>query len=824
MYKVSTKPATGPPQALISRINHLQNLLKHLPNSLPLNPPQSNYQFYVDEDRVADAESVFPVAARALELSFGTWKRDTVVKFEERGARLKALGPFLKAVVKRMTPREREDFQAAWIDRLVNAAKESGAVIPSHASKARGRESGEEESSELPPLKKSRRNAPIIIDSDDEALPASIPIASAPKQTIASTAIPSTSNVNLVTNAQATLATMGWQNWVPGAKEAHLKEASRLQQERAGETMRKKERDLAAKKEREQALTAERQRQFRIRKKAAKDAEEELSDDDNVHVALMRGADATAHEHQVNVAETSRAGTQGWQDKRNGREGGAVQKRAATVNYFHPFLWDSIDKQMRLTGWSPSATAQKLQRMSPLYKGLQKGTISKWRVKGKNEWQPATLERIIQGKAITASEQQPKLLDKFKVSERYVRTFFASVMDWTPRKATRQARHIPEDAPNLIKRTFFRLRYAILTGRIPPELIVNANQAGNYLLPSSGHTFHDRGAKQVDVVAKDEKRAYTMMLASTPSGDFLPIQAVWAGKTRGSLPDDEAEGYEDVMDRGFIFSSAKSKKKTSHFSTFSTMEEWVRDIIAPWCAKILQSRPDLDDDQLMVVYIDIYPVHIGEEFRTHIFSSYPYLILIFVPGGCTGLLQPADVGLQRVAKHLLKQDSLDYLVDIFRAQSVDGIAPKDVKFPTSLPVLRNATVRGLTPDGQKIVKQAWRKCEVLGTPWNLSEDCLTAKDSEKALREFLREDTFLATEIANRCGATHLANVLTTSSEPTDSNTPPPEESHADFDTHDDSDIPLNTVVQDALGINVECSPSSAFTVSCASRMDEMMD
>ncbi|KAF8145398.1 hypothetical protein K438DRAFT_1690373, partial [Mycena galopus ATCC 62051] len=179
--------------------------------------------------------------------------------------------------------------------------------------------------------------------------------------------------------------------------------------------------------------------------------------------------------------------------------------------------------------------------------------------------------------------------------------FFASVMDWTPRKATRQAHHIPADAPVLLKRTFFRLRYAMLTGGIPPELVINADQAGNYLLPASGHTFHDRGAKQVDVVAKDEKRAYTMMLASTPWGDFLPIQAVWASKTGGSLPNAEAEQYQDAIDRGFIFSSAKSKKNSSHFSTLSTMQEWIRDVIAPWRLRVLASRPDLDDDQLAVV-------------------------------------------------------------------------------------------------------------------------------------------------------------------------------------------------------------------------------
>ncbi|KAJ7883608.1 hypothetical protein B0H13DRAFT_1513653, partial [Mycena leptocephala] len=126
------------------------------------------------------------------------------------------------------------------------------------------------------------------------------------------------------------------------------------------------------------------------------------------------------------------------------------------------------------------------------------------------------------------------------------------------------------------------------------------DQAGNYLLPASGHTFHDRAAKQVDVVAKDEKRAYTMMVASTPTGNFLPTQAIWSGKTPGSLPKLSADKMNEAISRGFVFSSAKSQKKGSHFATFSTMEEWVRGVLVPWREKVLEGGPDLDEDQLMI--------------------------------------------------------------------------------------------------------------------------------------------------------------------------------------------------------------------------------
>ncbi|KAJ7247701.1 hypothetical protein C8J57DRAFT_1240641 [Mycena rebaudengoi] len=600
---------------------------------------------------------------------------------------------------------------------------------------------------------------------------------------------------------------MGWQSWAPGAKEACQMQMNKEHHEGMAAAKRREEEKEEERKERKHQQAAERQRRHRERKKA--DREDELSDDDNANAVLLRGADALAHQRQIDVPGTSHAGTQGWQAQRNGRNGGAMQKKAQTVNWYNPFLFGHIETAMQCTGWSPTAAVNSLLRDFPnLFKSLAKGTISKWRVKGKNEWKKETMDKVVAGRIITASgrtgiltpypeitrnvkeilqglrvagavvnvsiargllvaeikEQQPHLLEKFKVSEFYVRTFLASVMDWSPWKATRQARHIPEDAPVLLERTFFRIRYAILTGGIPPELIVNADQVGNYLLPASGQTFHDRGASQ----------------------------AVWAGKTDGSLPKANAEKMEDAIERGFNFSSAKSKKKG-----------------------IIASNPDLDNDQQMICFIDIYPVHTGEEFRTNVFDEHPYIILIFVPGGCTGLFQPADVSLQRVAKHILKQDSLNYLVDVFQSQSKAGVAPKDVKFPSSLPVLCDATVRGLvkmydyfqTLEGHKIVQQAWRKCEVTGMEWNLSPDCLYGKASEKALREFLRQDQTLATEILNRCGATHLGRVLLASSdtsEPTEPiENPQLGEAHVVFNTPDDSDVSFNVVVQESLGISV---------------------
>ena len=102
---------------------------------------------------------------------------------------------------------------------------------------------------------------------------------------------------------------------------------------------------------------------------------------------------------------------------------------------------------------------------------------------------------------------------------------------------------------------------------------VNFDQIGNHILPSNGCTFHNQGAEQVDIVAKDEKRAYTLLVASTADGDFLPFQQVWSGALEHYLPSPNAPRMKDAIERGFNFAFVKSAKKTSYFSTVKTMKE-----------------------------------------------------------------------------------------------------------------------------------------------------------------------------------------------------------------------------------------------------------
>jgi len=67
-----TKPKTtqtplGPTQSLVSRIDHLASLLRNLPSTIPLDPPELRYHFVLNYEKI-EGRGMFGAAPRMLKL------------------------------------------------------------------------------------------------------------------------------------------------------------------------------------------------------------------------------------------------------------------------------------------------------------------------------------------------------------------------------------------------------------------------------------------------------------------------------------------------------------------------------------------------------------------------------------------------------------------------------------------------------------------------------------------------------------------------------------------------------------------------------------
>jgi hypothetical protein len=131
--KVEKAPQNGPSQNLISRINHLGNLLKHLPASLPLDPVESHYHFGLATSDVEE-KGVWFAFNRNLEACFETHKiaAGGGIVFWERGLRLSdALIQTFKVAVKKLTSDvDRNFLKEVWLEHLIRSVEQQGAKIP----------------------------------------------------------------------------------------------------------------------------------------------------------------------------------------------------------------------------------------------------------------------------------------------------------------------------------------------------------------------------------------------------------------------------------------------------------------------------------------------------------------------------------------------------------------------------------------------------------------------------------------------------------------------------------------------------------------------
>jgi hypothetical protein len=65
---------------------------------------------------------------------------------------------------------------------------------------------------------------------------------------------------------------------------------------------------------------------------------------------------------------------------------------------------------------------------------------------------------------------------------------------------------------------------------------------------------------------------------------------------------------------------------------------------------------------------DVWSVNCSEACRPFVQKTYPWIILNFVPGGCTGIWQPCDAAIQRLLNPAIKHAQLEDVITEVSAQ------------------------------------------------------------------------------------------------------------------------------------------------------------
>ena len=124
-------------------------------------------------------------------------------------------------------------------------------------------------------------------------------------------------------------------------------------------------------------------------------------------------------------------------------------------------------------------------------------------------------------------------------------------MGMVKRRASSKAKMSVENFEAVKEEFLLEIKNVVSFDEIPP-LIINWDQTGiNYILVSLW-TMEKEGIKRIELAGKEDKRQLTAVLAGSMSGDFLPPQIIYQGKTNHCLPYVKFPvGWQRHRERGF---------------------------------------------------------------------------------------------------------------------------------------------------------------------------------------------------------------------------------------------------------------------------------
>ena len=231
-------------------------------------------------------------------------------------------------------------------------------------------------------------------------------------------------------------------------------------------------------------------------------------------------------------------------------------------------------------------------------------------------------------------------------------------MGFVKRKACSKSKVNVEKFQELKEDFLLEIKNTVVMDEIPEDLIINFDQTGLNYVPVTSWTMEEAGARRVEVVAKDDKRQLTAVFAGSLSGNFLPPQLIYEGKTERCHP-------QFKFPAGWHITNS-----VNHWSNEDTMREYVEMIIIPY---VDEKRKDLKlaHDYPALVIFDNFKAQCTYSVLTLLDNHNINVTLI--PPNCTDRLQPLDLSINKPAKDFLRTQFQEWyaqeLSTILQAQS-----------------------------------------------------------------------------------------------------------------------------------------------------------
>ena len=231
-------------------------------------------------------------------------------------------------------------------------------------------------------------------------------------------------------------------------------------------------------------------------------------------------------------------------------------------------------------------------------------------------------------------------------------------MGLVKRRASTKAKPSIMEFTKLKEQFKFDIHAIIEMEEIPPELVINWDQTGIHYIPVSNWTMALEGSKRVEIAGIDDKCQITAVFAGTMSGEFLPPQIIYKGKTSKCLPPTESPQDWHVT---FI---------DNHWSNEATMITYLQRVLFPYIQQ-KRSQLGLPTDFPALVIFDRFKAQCTETILTMLKDEHIHIAI--VPVNCTDRLQPLDISVNKAVKECLRRQFQQWYADQVQSQLKDDV-------------------------------------------------------------------------------------------------------------------------------------------------------
>ena len=226
------------------------------------------------------------------------------------------------------------------------------------------------------------------------------------------------------------------------------------------------------------------------------------------------------------------------------------------------------------------------------------------------------------------------------------------------RMATTSRPPVPKGVYNESRLQYLRdIERAIKTYSIPPELVLNSDQIPSSYVSVGRSTMGSRGAKSVAIKGFTDKRNITLNFVVTLSGEFLPMQIIYAGKTTACHP----RGVR--FPTGFLIS-----QNVKHWSNEEETLKLIDTVLHPYVVKA-RAKAGLPENQKALVVWDVFRGQMTDKVKDRLATL--DFELVAVPANMTHFFQPLDLTVNGSAKTFLRKKFTEYYAAAVKEQ-IDG--------------------------------------------------------------------------------------------------------------------------------------------------------